>query len=135
MRAALAELVSVEDTLAWERPGYAFRLWMSENPLLHIMRELRNMNVHLQPSTFAPKEITVQLRVEGSEPIDIEVYTLQDFTVERFRQLDNAKYYTDDQIHDLVEWFNAFHQHWGVADAFHQGICALAREIISRYDL
>jgi len=135
MRATLAELVSVEDTLAWERPGKVFRLWQSANPLLHIMRELRNMNVHLQPSTFGTREISVQLRVEGSVPTDIEIFTLQNFTAERFKQLHNAKRYTEQQVEDLVAWFNTFHKQWGIADAIHQGICVLAVTLIDEYGL
>lgn len=135
MRASLAELVSVEDSLAWERPDKKFRLWMSSNPLLHALRELRNMNVHLQPSAFKTNEISVQLRAEGSEPINIEIFTLRDFTAERFKQLKNAKHYTEQQINDLVTWFNAFHERWGITDAIHQGTCALGATLIEKYDL
>lgn len=135
MRASLAELVSVEDTLAWERPHKIFKLYESENPLLHVLRELRNMNVHLQPSSFKPKTISVQLRAEGSEPIDVEIFTVQDFTAERFKKLRNAARYSTQQINDLVNWFNAFHGRWGITDAIHQGICALTTTLIEKYDL
>jgi hypothetical protein len=135
MRAALSELVSVEDALKWERPNDPFELWWSKNPLLHVLREIRNLNVHLKPSVLSSQQIVVHLAAPRSEDIPINIYFLSDFTVETFSELKNAKRYTPEQISKLVAWFNEFHGHWGIADAIHQGIVALAELLVDRYRL
>ena len=135
MRAALGELVSVEDTLKWECPNNSFKLWWSSNPLLHILRELRNLNVHLKHSELAPQEITVRLGAPDSKDFSINIYNLSDLTPEAFSKLNNAIRYTPEQISALVNWFNEFHKHWGIGDAIHQGITALSILLVDRYNL
>lgn len=135
MRASLAELVSVEDTLKWERPQEPFELWWSQNPLLHVLRELRNLNVHLKPSKFDSREIVVRMAAPGSDDVPINIHLVRDFTVEAFKKLRNSKRYTDQQAVDMVAWFNDFQQHWGIADAIHQGICSTAEILVQKYNL
>jgi hypothetical protein len=135
MRAALGELVSVEDSLKWECPDNPFELWWSSNPLLHMLRELRNLNVHLKPSDLVPQEIVVRLGAPESKDFSINIYHLSSLTPEAFSKLRNATRYTPEQISALVDWFNEFHKHWGIGDAIHQGIVALSRLLVGRYAL
>jgi hypothetical protein len=58
LRAALAEYVSTEETLKRDlkklnTKGKAIKITDSTNPLLHIMRELRNLEIHLTSSQLS----------------------------------------------------------------------------------
>lgn len=134
MRAALAEFVSVEDVLEWEHPNDPYRIWLSSNPLLHIMRELRNLNIHLPTSQLSTRTISVRWGDNG-DPFDMPIYVIEDLTADKFSQLKNARFYTPEQITQLIDWFNAFHAEWGIMDAIHQAVCYLATALIERYKL
>ena len=64
LRAALAEFVSMQDMLSYDLKaakvkGSSFRCNHSRNPLLHIIHELRNLHIHLQPVTSLVSKRTV----------------------------------------------------------------------------
>ena len=61
LRAALAEFVSMEETLIRDLDNTnstktAIKINNSSNPLLHILRELRNLEIHLNSSTLSAEQ-------------------------------------------------------------------------------
>lgn len=126
-RAALTEFVSMEEVqgLDYQSNGLIrkpIRLNEIPNPLLHLFRELRNLEVHLRHSELRP--IPKDLlwgnpdRPEEAKPISIDIWVLEGITFESFTLLRNAKNYTEQQIKQLVSWFNETQESWGVHELF-----------------
>jgi hypothetical protein len=92
------------------------------NPLLHLFRELRNMEVHLQHSEFRETKKNVLWghidRPTEATPLTISNWTLDGVTSQSFSQLRNASKYTPDQIDQMVSWLNTTQEEWGVQELF-----------------
>jgi hypothetical protein len=142
LRASLAEYVSIEDTLERDLHGLntnikALKIWNLKNPLLHIMRELRNLEIHLTSSKLSESKINVLLVHKGIEhQSEKTIWTVNDLTVEKFQSLRYAKErYSQTEIKKMVDWFNDAQQDWGVHDLLYRAICELSSIIIETYSL
>jgi hypothetical protein len=137
MRASLAELVSIEDALVRDVGGAdsaPIKMHQSANPLLHIVRELRHLNVHLVSSSLVHSSRPASYVIDGDRhDIDYTLWTIRDLTVDVLRTSRNAKYYTDVQQTDLVAWFNQNQEEWGVDHLILHAITMYAQEIVDRY--
>ena len=106
-RAALTEFVSIEEVqkLDYVEIGIVrepMKLNDTPSPLLHIFRELRNLEVHLRQSGLrkVPKDVLwghINQPTEAT-PITISVWVLDGLTSQSFLALRNARYYRQDQI-------------------------------------
>lgn len=134
LRAALAEFVSMEEALKrevqeadWRRANH------SANPLLHIIRELRNLEVHLRsgPMSSARKAFMCEDRTmpDGWHHLDLTVWSIQRVTVQEFTQLVNAKRYNQSDIASMLDWFNDAQQQCGVGELVEQATKTFASEI------
>ena len=142
LRASLAEYVSVEDTLKRDlvKVGIneqAIRISDLPNPLLHLMRELRNLEIHLTSSQLskAKKDVTVIL-LDAEHQSQTTIWTVNDLTVEKFQELRYAKNrYSEEEIREMVSWFNEAQYDWGVPDLLFRAIVEWASAIIKTYSL
>jgi hypothetical protein len=99
-RAALTEFASMEEVqqLDYKEHGLArkpLKLNATSSPLLHLFRELRNLEVHLRHSEFqkVSKDFLWGQKVRPSEasPVTISIWTLDGVTPESFGLLNNGK--------------------------------------------
>ena len=126
-RAALTELVSIEEVqgLDYTELGIkraTLRLNDTPNPLLHVFRELRNLEVHLQQSQLRsqPKDVLwghMSQPIEAT-PLTISIWTIEALTPHAFSLLRNAKHYTPAQISHMISWVNAAQNEWGIQEVF-----------------
>jgi hypothetical protein len=139
LRAALAELVSVEDVLPLDLTGgpharQRFRMNDSPLPHLHLVRELRNYQLHLKHSPLS--KFTSDLmwghpdRLSEATPISVSRWLLDDVTVESFSRLKNAKHYRPAELAAMINWFNTTQNDWGVHEIilrsaidYAEGVC------------
>ncbi len=129
MRAALGEYVSMEETIHWDRPGDKHpRIRDSRNPLLHIIKELRNLQFHLLSS---PLESRQQSVIYASRECDLCVWYVEDLSVARFRLLRNAEHFRPDDQSRMIQWFNENQRSWGVAELILLAVGAYAEEILA----
>ncbi|MHB1084851.1 MAG: hypothetical protein ACYCZA_08420 [Thiobacillus sp.] len=126
-RAALTEFASMEDVqvLDYKDCGIArtpLKLNETSNPLLHLFRELRNLEVHLRHSELR----SVQKNAlwghkdrpdEATKGIQ-EIWILDGVTPQSFGMLRNAKHYTSNQIDQMISWLNATQEQWGIQEVF-----------------
>lgn len=132
-RAALSEFASMEDAqkLDYEEQGGArvqIKLNDTDNPLLHIFRELRNLEIHLRHSRLrtVPQNIFWGTK---EIPLAIDVWIMEGITSDSFSSLRNAKNYSSQQIDQMVNWFNAAQAEWGVQQLFLLAVEEYCREL------
>jgi hypothetical protein len=142
LRASLAEYVSVEDTLKRDLlklgiKANAIEIIDLPNPLLHLMRELRNLEIHLTSSQLSKAEKAVTVTIFDAEhQSETTIWTVNDLTVEKFQELRFArKRYSKDETEKMVNWFNEAQYDWGVNDLLFRAIIEWASAIVKTYNL
>ncbi|MEQ1662581.1 MAG: hypothetical protein ABL877_07780, partial [Thiobacillus sp.] len=92
------------------------------NPLLHLFRELRNLEVHLRHSELrsVSKDVLWGHKDRPDEATKgiMEIWILDGVTPQSFGMLWNAKHYTPNQIDQMVSWLNATQEQWGIQEVF-----------------
>lgn len=127
-RAALTEFASIEEVQCLDYKGLGIsraplRLNDTPNPLLHIFRELRNLEVHLRQSELRSQQKDVlwghMSRPTEAMPLTISIWTVEGLTPHAFGLLRNAKkHYTPDHISKMMSWLNAAQNEWGIQEVF-----------------
>lgn len=142
MRASLAEFVGMEealkrDLLQRQIAAAPIQANSGTRPLLHIIRELRNFELHLHSSPLTDQIREVIWAGPSSTgtgmPFEYQGWIIDDLTERQFRQLRNAKHYRDDDIRQLIAWFNVAQREWGIHDLLLRAIETFCSDIISNY--
>lgn len=146
LRASLSELVSIEDVLRW-LPGSIFksniyRLNCSRNPLLHILRELRNYNIHIKSNSMISHRSSVQYgnrhnpsSFDGTLSVEHNMWYVSDIEKNYFIKLYNKRFYSDNEIDAMLSWFNKSQKEWGIGDLIYKGLNSYLEEMINHYEL
>jgi len=124
LRASLAEFVSIEDALKLKYPSLSeeFSIVKSSNPVFHIMKLLRDYNIHLGVTSLSESEIKVALEVKPEEVHDISTLIVDNLEIDSLKTLRNAKHYSDSDLINMVDSFNAQQLRFGVADLIIKGL-------------
>jgi hypothetical protein len=144
LRASLAEFVSMEDALDRDARAVSVGLPLlrgsdGSDPLLHVIRELRNFEIHLYSSRLSSHEVTAVMC--GSYPDDWSrtvtkpAWCIQDLTPSDFAKLRNARRYDPADVVRLLAWFNTAQRVWGVQDLVRLAIVRYCRLIMGYYGL
>ena len=121
-RAALAEIVRVED--ACKVYGRTLSFKHSSDPLLHIVKLLRNYEVHIGSLTLAAG--TIRVRWGEDEGIH-ESFIVDNLSVAPLKQLDSASGYTDFQLGELLEIFDMQQRRFGVVQLLYNTVLHVAK--------
>jgi hypothetical protein len=142
LRSALAELVSVEEILGLNlvdlgRTDRILRMNDTSLPHLHLVRELRNHELHLRHgrlSEFSGERLWGNIaRPEDARPVRMSFWILEGVTAESVGQLKNAKRYSVDEIRTMVEWFNESQARWGVHEILLRTASGYAEALGAQY--
>lgn len=120
-RAALAEYVSLDEIARIERPTPRFSILATDLPLPHILKALRNLQIHLRTTPLRADRMWLHLRlVKGEQPVEVARWCVADLTADHLMELDaftgaNPKY-TREQAGKLVAWFHAAQSLFGFPD-------------------
>lgn len=141
LRASLTEFASIEETLKRD----VINLPQSPQPLLirnllhplpHLLKEMRNLEVHLTSSELELSESDGFFQFFGEEhKKKFQIQRVKDLTVSKFLQSNNAKFYDRKDISLLVDWFNETQNTFGVTEVIRLGVEVLADTLIRRYTL
>ncbi|WP_404419488.1 hypothetical protein [Marinospirillum sp.] len=131
LRASLAEFVSIEDALKLKCPAVYedFSIVKSSNPLFHIMKLLRDYNIHLGVTTLLESEIPVALEAKPEEVHDIDTLIVNNLEVNSLMMLRNSKHYSDSELINMVDCFNIQQRRFGVADLIIRGLVMYSSHI------
>jgi len=141
LRASLAEFVSMEETLVRDLNNAgntisAIKINDSSNPLLHILRELRNLEIHLTSSTLSAEQKVFLWKPEGGETkFTSSVWFIDNLEPSNFLQLRNARNYDATQLQAVANLFLVAQKEWGINELILRGINTYSGEIIDRYEL
>lgn len=137
-RAALAEYASIEEAFNRERPAGTpeFKLLDTENPVPHILKQLRNMQIHLVASKMSPQTVSLIMKNHpGAEPVDVTIWTIKDLTAAQFNDLNAFRrgHYTPAQAAEMVTWLTTRQSAFGIHDLIHRGLVEAAERIVATY--
>lgn len=144
LRAALAEFVSIEEILKKEIKHSIIQKKVlsirdSQNPLLHIIRELRNFELHLNSSRMNSNNIIMfwgrKTEPEVINETELQVWTIDNLTVEGISELRNYSRYQKADIEKIINWFNDAQQKWGVHYLIFLAVELFCEEIINFYSI
>lgn len=141
LRAALAEFVAMEETLVRDLDSIninkpAIKIKNSSNPLLHILRELRNLEIHLTSSTLSAEQRNFMWKPFGEERnITTNIWYIDNLHLSDFLQLRNAKNYDSVELEACVNHFLVEQKNWGICEMILRGINLYSEEIIDEFNI
>lgn len=137
LRAALAEFSSSDEALARDLEGSGkqyLALHHCPEPHIRIMKELRNMEIHLYSSSLNDSQIEISYDFdEEKQKRQITIWVTEPLTEERFNKLQNARKYSASDISALVKWFNKAQKSWGVTHLLYWAVCDYAQKLLLTY--
>ncbi|MEO8149817.1 MAG: hypothetical protein ABI723_19415 [Bacteroidia bacterium] len=126
LRAAVSEFVSIEEAIKIDSEinnisVVPLLIRKTENPLLHIVKQLRNYNIHLGSSVLDYTEETRRIfgttedfsNGIGYDYTDKEAI-ISNLDIIEFNKLKDAPCYFDKDKIDIIKWFNHNQIKWGV---------------------
>ena len=129
MRAALGEYVSMEESISYDDPhGQYPKIIDSKNPLLHILKQLRNMQFHLISSPLKAINHNV---IWASKEFEMQFWYVQDITMTEFDRLRNSNKYSISDKNKMINWFNENQRVWGINELILQAVTMYTEEIVA----
>lgn len=133
-RAALAEFSGIDELIEnnfenLKRNDYL--IYKQRNPLFHIMKLLRNYNIHVAESTICDKQINVALPLRPQEVFEIKASHISNLSAESLKKLNSAKDYSISELQKMIEHFDNAQHKFGVSDLLITGV-VLYSGVISR---
>ncbi len=117
-RSALSEFVSIVEYLKENYPKLAnhnYRIYSSTNPILHMIKLLRNYNIHLSESILSEKKMSVTTAIDPSIEHELTVKYISNLSAQELRKLRSSKDYDDNCLSSMIECFNIEQHIFGVS--------------------
>ncbi len=108
-RACLTELCRIEDVAKSLKEPISF--YGSNDPSLHLMKLLRNYQVHIASSELTTGQVTVQF---AGEHMVHRSFIVDNISVTELRKLDSATPYSESQLEEIVALFESHQRKFGV---------------------
>ncbi|QGM26914.1 hypothetical protein [Acinetobacter towneri] len=118
IRSALSEFVGVEEYVMQTYPNAvpeAYRLYKSSNPIFHMLKLLRNFNIHLSDSVLDFKPMMVRTLIENSGEFEINVDFISNLSVDELKRLKSAKDYSAELLYEMVRCFEKEQHEFGIS--------------------
>lgn len=118
IRAALSELIALEEFILDEYHDIdqlLFKIYKTTDPILHMIKLLRNYNIHVSSSMVSQKSMRVRSLNEKIPEFDIEVAYISNLNFEAIRNLRSSKDYTDDQLRRMLDIFEEQQNVFGIS--------------------
>lgn len=141
LRAALTEIVSIEDMQTHDFIELGLntettKLNSEDNPSWHMLRELRNLQVHLRQNRLNPEPRDFLWGnsevIEEATPITVSIWTIEGIDLDAFKTLQNSHRYQTNDAARMIEWFNRSQAEWGVQELIAVVAEDYCRKIVSK---
>tara|TARA_R110000796_G_scaffold93563_1_gene198172 strand:+ start:613 stop:1311 length:699 start_codon:yes stop_codon:yes gene_type:complete len=132
IRAALSEFVGIEEYIKEIYPNLPkinYRIYKSLNPIFHLIKLLRNYNIHLSHSTLQQKSMMVKTLVDENQVFEIQIDYISNLSVSELRRLSSAKDYSDTQLEKMVECFNKEQHEFGITTLIMKAVLDYSEQI------
>lgn len=140
VRAALAELCSMEEMQSVDRPGATLvKIADQKNPLLHLLVLLRHLNIHVKATSVTSEHSPILLDglqiCFNDQPLMGSVLVVTDLSSGDLKALKNGKDYSASDLDQCVDWFGRRQQSCGVGKLIAQGVAVLAMQLCNQHAL
>lgn len=118
VRAALCEWVAIEEYISITYPDYKgtwFNEYAHSNPILHMLKLLRNYNVHIDSSRLEKESIRIAHPFDKNNEYDLCRVYISNVSVDSLKKLHAAKKYIP-HLPKMVDVFNEQQREWGIAE-------------------
>ncbi|HHD2903450.1 TPA: hypothetical protein ACNZ7M_003748 [Enterobacter kobei] len=118
VRAALCEWVAIEEYISITCPDYKgtwFNEYVHSNPILHMLKLLRNFNVHIDSSRLEIESIRVMLPFDKNNEYDLDKAYISNVSVDSLEKLHGARKYIP-HLPKMVDIFNEQQREWGISE-------------------
>lgn len=132
LRAALHEFSSIEDIIKINFSDIdekKYRICKSSNPLFHIMKLLRNYNVHVSMNKVAAKNMQVISLHDTDEIFDITVKYINNLSLSELEKTRDSQRYSKSDLKKMINYFNNQQHEFGVCELIKQGILLYSKQI------
>ncbi len=132
LRAALTEFVSLEDLIEQKYSNFPksdYKFYKSLNPYYHLIKLLRNYNIHLSDSFLDKSNISVSLINEPNKVYDISITIIDNLSVSELKNLTSAKDYTNLHLEEMLVRFDEEQRKFGVSCLLLEGILKYSKQI------
>ena len=135
LRAALTEVASLEDVQKRQnsKPIRSHMLTRSRHPLLCVVRELRNLEIHISSSSINhEKRNSFWGNVDepaNADAVCWSIYWIDNLSFERFQRLRYVNRYDKSDLEKALSWFDDVQRHWGISEIVFRAITEYAREL------
>lgn len=114
-RAALSEFVALEDYITALNPLYK-GVWFSHrdssDPIFHMLKLLRNFNVHIDTSTLQSERMRVRTLINDKQ-YEIEKEFISNITLESLAKVHDSKFYLS-ILPQMIDVFEEQQRRWGI---------------------
>lgn len=120
LRASLSEFVSTEEIVSIECNDFNnLKILKTKNPLFHLLKQLRNYNVHINTTEIEKKKIIFgteeQHRTNTGLAYESEETIISDLTITEFNKPKDANRYLHNDKMKMIDWFNINQRLWGTS--------------------
>lgn len=115
IRAALCEFVALEDYIVTYNPSYKgvwFNHKTNNDPIFHMLKLLRNFNVHIDTSTLVKERMRVRTLFDDKE-YEIEKEFISNITLESLVKVKDSKFYLS-SLSQMIAVFEEQQRRWGI---------------------
>lgn len=134
LRASLMEFVGMEEALRIDlgRDQVPLRISDTRSAMLVVLRELRNVQIHLIKTDLLSGKRSAVSRFRGEEhEHELTALTIPRLDLDRVKDARNAAYCHREDLERAVDWLAEAQEHWGIADVVMRGIWAYAEAIVA----
>jgi hypothetical protein len=136
LRASLMEFAGMEEALRSDlsREKTPLRISDTQNAMLVVLRELRNVQVHLVKNELLASTRRAVLRYREEEhQSELVALTVPRADLNLLKDPRTAPYCHRGDFESAVDWLAAAQEHWGIADVVMRGIWSFAEAIVAAH--
>ncbi|MBP6740263.1 MAG: hypothetical protein KA146_09735 [Leptospiraceae bacterium] len=125
LRAALMEFSLLEDSLNDEYPSNSFKFIGGDEPIFHLLKMLRNTQLHLRNISLEEMEFEyIWGKDEDGNPRTWQgkIHISQDLHISDLSKWKGLKYYEEEQVIKILNWFNKEQKSFGIQNLIYQGM-------------
>lgn len=135
LRAALAEYASMEDAARWDCQASGRevppKMTQLRDPRLHVVRLLRNTNIHLRASRLSQaRRLAIWDCPDGPEEFEFQMFIVDNLE-EEVRPTGKRKY-EPDELDRMISWLEAEQREWGIPNVIHRAAETYAKILVRR---
>jgi hypothetical protein len=136
LRAALMEFAGMEEALGSDidRLSPPLRIRDTKNAMLVVLRELRNIQIHLvMTELLSTKRSGVFCWQEQEQQHELTALMIPRADLDKLKDSRNSSHYDRTDLSRAVDWLAQAQEHWGIHDVVRSGIWAYAKAVVDAH--